>query len=126
MTHSISIAEAQGGGARGLAELDHPMNYTNSDFVEKGPANAEERQAYLYDRRMIEDLISEYNYMVDAGLIKTRTYEILDDFFTSDAEVVFPRGKRQGSTGLGEWLLSPVSAFHRMSVGEAYLWHVER
>lgn len=121
MTHSNSNAEAQGGGARALAELDHPLNYTNSAFVEKGPANAEERQAYLYDRRMIEDLISEYNYMVDAGLTKTRTYDTLDNFFTSDAEVVFPRGKRQGNTGLGKWLLSPVSTFHRMSVGEAYL-----
>lgn len=94
------------------------MNYTNSVFREQRPANAEERQAYLYDRRMIEDLISEYNYRVDASLVKTDNNGVLDNLFTDDAEVIFPRGKYQGNVELGEWLLSPVSAFHRMSVSE--------
>lgn len=122
MSDSNSSAEAHAGeGARTLDELDHPMNYTNSAFIEQRPANAEERQAYLYDRRMIEDVISEYNYRVDVSLIKNRTYKSLDDLFTDDAEVVFPQGKHQGNAGLGEWLLSPVSALHRMSVSEACL-----
>lgn len=77
--------------------------------------NAEERQAYLYDRRMMEDLISEYNYKIDASLAKTPNYGDLNKLFTDDAEVTFPRGKYQGNTGLAEWLLSPVSTFHRMS-----------
>ncbi|KAK2613935.1 hypothetical protein N8I77_000802 [Diaporthe amygdali] len=101
--------------ARGLAELSHPMNYTNLAFEEQKPANAEERQAYLYDRKIIEDLISEYNYRVDASLAKTPNYGALDKLFTHDAEVTFPRGKYQGNAGLGEWLMSPFSALHRMA-----------
>lgn len=127
MSDPNTSAEAQGAGTKTLAELDHPMNYTNSAFKEQRPATAEERQAYLYDRRMIEDLISEYNYRVDASLAKTPNYGDLNKLFTDDAEVTFPsRGKYQGNTGLGEWLMSPVSAFHRMSVSEVCLQHVDQ
>lgn len=94
------------------------MNYAKSAFREQKPADAEERQAYLYNRRMIEDLISEYTYRVDASLAKTSMYGDLNKLFTDDAAVTFPRGKYQGNAGLGEWLLSPVSALHRMSVSE--------
>lgn len=121
MTDSGSSTEAQGGVARALAALDHPLNYTSSAFIEQKPANAEERQAYLYDRTIIEDLISDYNYGVDAGMVKTHSHKTLDSLFTNDAEVVFPHGKHQGNVGLGEWLLLPVSALHRMSVSESRL-----
>lgn len=94
------------------------MHHTNLVFREKRPTDTEEQQAYLYDRRMLEDLISEYTYRVDASLANTVNYETLNKLFTNDAEVVFPRGKYQGSAGMGEWLLAPVSAFHRMSVSK--------
>ncbi|KAI7774456.1 hypothetical protein LA080_008322 [Diaporthe eres] len=115
MSDSNTSAEVQRAGTKTLAELNHPMNYTNPAFKEQRPVNAEERQAYLYDRRMMEDLISEYNYRIDASLAKTPNYGDLNKLFTDDAEVTFPRGKYQGNTGLAEWLLSPVSTFHRMS-----------
>lgn len=118
MSDSNTSTEVQGASTKTLAELNHPMNYTNLAFKEQRPANAEERQAYVYDRRMIEDLISEYTYRVDASLAKGPSYGALDKLFTEDADVTFPRGKYQGNAGLGEWLLSPVSAFHRMSVSE--------
>lgn len=116
MSDSGTSAEAQGAGVKTLARLDHPMNYTKSTFEEQRPKNAEERQAYLYDRRMMEDLISEYTYRVDASLTDTSNYGALNKLFTDDAEVIFSRGKYQGNAGLGEWLLAPVSALHRMSV----------
>lgn len=75
---------------------------------------------------MIEDLISEYNYRVDASLAKTPNYGDLNKLFTEDAEVTFPRGKYQGNAGVAEWLLSPVSTFHRMSVSESCPWHVDQ
>lgn len=126
MTDPGGSTEAPEGVARAFAALDHPMNYADSAFIEQRPANAEERQAYLYDRAIIEDLISDYNYGVDASVVKTHTHKTLDSLFTNDAEVVFPHGKHQGNAGLGEWLLLPVSALHRISVSESYLWHVER
>lgn len=116
MSDSSTFAEAQGADAKTLAKLDHPMNYTNSVFREQKPANAEECQAYLYERRMVEDLISEYNYRIDASLTDTANCGALNKFFTDDAEVVFPRGKYHGNAGLGEWLMAPVSALQRMSV----------
>lgn len=116
MSDSRTSAEAQGADAKTLAKLDHPMNYTNSTFKEQRPINAEELQAYLYDRRMMEDLISEYTYRVDASLIDTSNYGALNKLFTDDAEVIFPRGKYQGNAGLAEWLLAPVSELQRMSV----------
>lgn len=118
MSDSNTSAERQGADAKTLTGLDHPVHHTNSVFREKRPANAEERQAYLYDRRMLEDLISEYTYRVDASLANTANYENLNKLFTNDAEVVFPRGKYQSNAGLGEWLLAPVSALHRMSVSK--------
>lgn len=126
MSDSNTSAEVQRAGTKTLAELNHPMSYTNTAFKEQRPTNAEERQGYLYDRRMIEDLISEYNYRVDASLAKTTNYGDLNKLFTVDAEVTFPRGKYQGNAGLAEWLLSPVSTFHRMSVSENCHWHVDQ
>lgn len=119
MPDSSSSGEAQGADVKALAELDHPMHYTNSAFKEQRPTNSDERQAYLYDRRMIEDLISEYNYRVDSSLAKSPDYGVLGNLFADNAVVAFPHGKHLGNAGLGEWLLSPVSAFHRMSVSEA-------
>lgn len=118
MPDSSSSGEAQEADAKALAELDHPLHYINSTFKEQRPTNPDERQAYLYDRRMIEDLISEYNYRVDSSLAKSPDYGVLDSLFIDDAVVAFPHGKHLGNAGLGEWLLSPVSAFHRMSVSE--------
>ncbi|KAL1879851.1 hypothetical protein Daus18300_001690 [Diaporthe australafricana] len=115
MSHSNTLAESQELAAKVLANLDHPMHYANTTFRELRPEHAGERQAYLYDRKVIEDLISEYNYLVDAGLTKNSNRGALDELFTADAEVVFPRGKHQGNADLGEWLLSPVSALHRMT-----------
>lgn len=126
MSDYNTSAQGHGADAKTLAELDHPMNYTKSTFTEQRPKNGEERQAYLYDRRMIEDLISEYAYRVDASLANTANYETLNKLFTDDVQVVFPRGKYQGNAGMGEWLLAPVSALHRMSVSELCLCYVDQ
>lgn len=120
MSHSNSITESQEPAAKVFADLDHPMHYANTTFRGLRPEYPDERQAYLYDRKLIEDLISEYNYLVDAGLTNNSNHGALNKLFTADSEVIFPRGKYQGNAGLEEWLLSPVSAFHRMTVSEEW------
>lgn len=114
MSASNNLAESP----RVLQALDHPLNYTSSMFREVKPRNAEERLNYLYERRLIEDLLNEYSYRVDAMMVEPHDFKAYNNLFTDDCRVILHSGKRQGSEGLGEWFLPSVSVFHRMTVSE--------
>jgi hypothetical protein len=98
-----------------LLAVKHPLNHTQS-FSEVRPSSTEEKIQYLFERRMVEDLLNTYAYVLDTCMVKAEAADIWVDLFTEDCELTYPFGTHHTKKGLAEWCLKAETRFKRMQV----------
>lgn len=60
------MSSPEGADRPALLAIEHPLSYTKAPFVGLKPKTDEERVKYLYEHKLIEDLMHEYSYSIDA------------------------------------------------------------
>ncbi|KAK5311534.1 hypothetical protein LTR93_011687 [Exophiala xenobiotica] len=102
-----------------LLPVDHPLSYihaskstTAEPFVVA--KTLEQQTTYLYDHRLISDLLNEYTYRIDTCMVDPALVDRWVDLFTDDCKLTYAFGGHVGKKGLGKWAMYAESRFHRM------------
>ncbi|KIX05570.1 uncharacterized protein Z518_06442 [Rhinocladiella mackenziei CBS 650.93] len=99
-----------------MENIDHPLRDAKYDqFTEVKPQSTADKITYLYERRLIEDVLNHYAYLLDICKMDHHAAHAWASLFTEDCTLHLPAGPRRGVPGLVEWCLSVGTKFKKMT-----------
>lgn len=94
------------------------MNYSQQ-FKEHYPRTHADKAYFLWSRHEIEDVLNEYNYLLDTCMVKHKALDAWVDLFSDDCQLTYPFGTHHGKQGLAEWVRKAEGRFSRLVVCNA-------
>lgn len=86
-------------------------------YLLQQPSTLEEKNAYLYEKDRVIDVLHSYAYALDSCMVDSSLSSAWAALFTPNCEVTYPFGTCAGREGLAKFAMKAELRFYRMMVG---------